>query len=213
MTDRDDTGSITDLLRDLADGDASAPHQLLPLVYEHLRWMARAQIAGERAECSVAPTSLIHEAYLRLLGGGTPVQCVDRAHFFNVAARAMRFVLVDRARALLAGRPRDHDGPRGARSMRGTPRRPASLPRDLVDQASHGDPDSIDALDRALCELERLDPRAAQVVIWRHYNGMTIEQVAMHLDCGVQTVNRDWRRARAWLADRLADDRDGETSA
>lgn len=198
-----DPARITSLLHAMASGAPEAQHDLLPLVYEHLRWVARAQLAHEPVECSVEATSLVHEAYLRILGesglgSGATVDWVDRQHFFNTAARAMRFVLVDRARAMLAGRRRDAGGAVGG------PRRPVALPQDVIEQATRHPPESIEEVEVALREFERLDSRAAQVVVWRVYNGMTIEAVAQHLGCGVQTVNRDWRRARAWLADRLA---------
>lgn len=189
------TEAITRLLHAIAAGEAQAQHELLPLVYEHLRCVAQAQLARERIDCSINATSLVHEAYLRIMGGAS-VAWVDREHFFNTAARAMRFVLVDRARAILAG----------SGEGRGGPRRPTALPRDIVDQALHATPEEIASLDLALAEFERLDPRATQVVVWRFYNGMTIEQVADVLECGIQTVNRDWRRARAWLADFLTHD-------
>lgn len=189
---------ITLLLQAMAQGQRGAQQELLPLIYDHLRSIARAQLSGERRDCSIGATSLVHEAYLRILGGDAVIDWTDRRHFFNAAARAMRFVLVDRARALRAGR----DAAAGA-AVHGGPRRPVALPRDVVDQATGSTSEAIEALDDALQEFERLDPRAAQVVLWRFYNGMTIEAVAAHLGCGIQTVNRDWRRARAWLADRL----------
>lgn len=190
------------MLRAAAAGEASAAHALAPLVYEHLRTVAAAQMALERRDHTFQPTGLAHEAYMKVLGGA-PVDWRDRSHFFNAAARAMRFILVDHARAALAGRA-GADDRRGRGRPHGGPRRPLALPENVVDRTFHGEPDRIVALEAALDRLERIDPRATQVAVWRFYNGMTIEEIARAMQCAVQTVNRDWKRARAWLADEIA---------
>jgi len=193
--------SITRLLRAVAAGEPAASHQLAPLVHEHLRSIAAAQMAMERRDHTFQPTALAHEAYMKVLGGAT-VDWQDRAHFFNAAARAMRFVLIDHARAALAGRGADRGN--GSPAARGGARRPVALPDNIVDRGFHEAPAEVVALEEALIRFEALDPRAAQIAVWRFYNGMTIEEIARAMSCAVQTVNRDWKRARAWLADAIA---------
>lgn len=185
----DAPGDITGLLQAHAAGDAGALERLLPRVYEELRRIARARLRHERAEHTLAPTEVVHEAFMGLM----PLERVEwknRLHFFAIASRAMRNVLVDHAvRRMTLKRgggwtsvPLDDDQPSADRSL-----------EDLV------------ALGRALERLERLDARQVRVVECRFFGGLSLEETAEALDISVQTVSRDWTVARAWLKRELSD--------
>lgn len=180
MTSTDDR-DLTRLLRDAANGDADAGARLVPVVYEQLRAMARAQLRGDRA--TLEPTALVHEAWLRLGGTHANASSWDhRGHFFAAAARAMRRILVDRARARQAMKRR-------------TP-----CTRDLGPIADDGgDPDLLLDVDAALARLEAEHPREARVVLLRYFGGLEVREVAAALGVSVGTVERDWRLARARL--------------
>ena len=179
---------ITDLLHAHAAGDAAALEQLLPRVYGELRRIARIRIGRERAAHTLAATDLVHEAYLKLL----PVERVDwrsRAHFFAIASRAMRNVLIDHA------------------VRRGAAKRGAGanlLPIEDVDAAAEQPLDDLIALSEALDRLERLDARQAQVVECRFFGGLSLDETAEALNTSAATVSRDWTFARAWLHNELA---------
>lgn len=171
---------ITRLLAAVRDGERQALDRLLPLVYEELRSLARRQMGRERPDHTLHSTALVHEAYLKLAGGGG-VEAADRNHFLAIAARAMRQVLVDHARRRLAAK-------RGGDWQLTT----------LADghQAVEFRPEEMLALDRA---LERLEPRQRQVVEYRFFAGMEEAEIAAVLGMSERTVRRDWVKARAWL--------------
>jgi RNA polymerase sigma factor (TIGR02999 family) len=188
--DRSTTHEVTRLLHRWSDGDRAALDRLLPLVYEELRGVARRRIGRERAGHTLQATALVHEAYLRLVGSG--VDWKDRAHFFALAATTMRRVLVDHARA------------RGA-EKRGAGAEVVSLDRTGLDPAAEqGDTIELIALDAALADLERQDPRKARVVEAHVFGGLTYREIAEALQISEATVDRDLRMARAWLARALA---------
>ncbi len=177
-------GDITQLLGELQRGDARAADRLLPVVYEELRRLARTYFHQEPTEHTLQPTALVHEAYLRLVDGGVDWQ--GRAHFFGVAARAMRRILIDHARARRADK-------RGG----GVPR--ASL--DAIDVADGLMPpdEYLLSLDEGLQELARLDEQQARVVEMRFFGGLNVEETAAVLDISPRTVKRDWAMAKGWL--------------
>lgn len=170
-------------------GEAEAA-ELFPLVYEELRALAGRYFLRQ-PEQTIQPTSLVHEAFLRLATpsaeAGAPPRFRSRGHFAAVAATAMRQILTDRAR-------------RRAAKKRGGGERPVTLTN--VGTPSGREVDVID-LDRALTELAQIDPRRARVVELRYFGGLTVPEVAEQLGRSVRTVELDWRGARAWLATRL----------
>jgi RNA polymerase sigma factor (TIGR02999 family) len=174
---------IIDLLDAAGQGDRNAAGQLLPLVYAELHRLATARLAQEPPGPTLTATVLVHEAYLRIVGGGDP-GWNSRRHFFGAAARAMRRILVERARSKKRLR---HGG--GL----------ARVPFDQVEEAAPQPDDDLLALDEALGRLEREEPRAAEVVHLRYFAGLTIEEAARALGVSVGTANRDWVYARALL--------------
>jgi RNA polymerase sigma factor (TIGR02999 family) len=176
------TQPITELLRRWRDGDSDAANVLLPLVYEQLRAIARCQLAGDRGHVSLVPTELVHEAYLKL-SANAPPDSQSRVHFFAIAARAMRQVLVD------------HERQRRAHKRAGGER---------VSLSSLDPPDprqSLDllALDDALQRLEHVDQRLARVIELRAFAGLDFDEIAQVVGISRATVARDFRAARAWL--------------
>ena len=173
-------GEVTRLLHAARDGDRAALDQVVPLVYDDLRRMARRHLAREHGERTLQPTTLVHESYLKLAAGGA-VRAVDRSHFLAIAAHAMRQVLVDHARSRRAVK-------RGAGWERTT----------LGDEAwaSGLEPESLLALNDA---LDQLEPRQRQVVEYRFFGGMEEREIAEVLGVTDRTVRRDWVKARAWL--------------
>ena len=178
---------ITNLLASLGSGDLQAAHALMPLVYAELRGVARAALQGQSPGHTLQATELVHEAYLRLLGN-TAVPWQNRAHFFAVAARAMRQILVDHARA-----------------KRSKKRGGAGQKESLLTIASPSGPSHLDllALEEALGALAEHDSRKARVVELRFFGGLTREQIAEVLAVTTRTVERDWRYSQAWLSRRL----------
>jgi RNA polymerase sigma factor (TIGR02999 family) len=164
-----------------ARGPAPAP-ELLALVYDELRRLARAYIRHERPGQTLQATALVHEAYIRLAGARVPWK--DERHFVGIAARSMRQILVDRARA------------RGAQKRWGALDRVSlheSLARPLVDDAM------LPALDDALTRLEQIDPEQARIVELRFFAGLSVEEAAEALAMSPATLKRRWALARAWL--------------
>jgi RNA polymerase sigma factor (TIGR02999 family) len=182
---------VTQILDAAAAGDPNAAAELLPLVYDELRKLAAARLAGEKPGQTLQPTALVHEAYLRLVGGGQADGWGGRGHFFAAAAEAMRRILVE-----------------AARRKRG-PQRGGHLRRhDLSpDQpADRDDSERLLALDEALERLAALEPRAAEIVKLRYFAGLTVPEVAAALGISPRTADGDWAYARAWLVNALRDD-------
>jgi RNA polymerase sigma factor (TIGR02999 family) len=197
-----DSGDITRLLKAWSRGDESALDQLAPLVYAQLRAQARRYMRQERSGLTLQSTALVHEVYLRLVNTHD-VDWHDRAHFFALSAQMMRRVLVDAARARAAVK-------RGG----GTLQERHSSPVDL-DQISTAVSDaalSMCALNDALESLTRIDPRRAKVIELRFFGGLSVEETADVLQVSPQTVMRDWRLARAWLARELRGDKSAEAT-
>ena len=174
---------VTRLLDAAAAGDPRAAADLLPLVYAELRKLAAARLGGEPAGQTLQPTALVHEAYLRLVGG-EPQPWSGHGHFFAAAAEAMRRILVERARRKVAGK-------RGGGWVR------EALDPDRL-TAAVPDEDLL-ALDEALRKLAERDPPKAELVQLRYFAGLTIEEAALALNISVTTANRYWAYARAWL--------------
>jgi RNA polymerase sigma factor (TIGR02999 family) len=180
-------GEITELLAAWRDGRPGAVDALFPLVYRELRVMARRQLGHNAGQATLGPTALVHEAYLKLVDH-TQAQVQDRHHFFAVAARAMRQILVDYVRT------------RRARKRGGG-------------QVGHLETDSVPvdaqvfellAIDRALTRLETLDERLGRLVELRVFGGVSVEEAAAALGVSERTVKRDWQKARAFLFHELS---------
>ena len=188
----DDASQVTRILHRAEAGDRAAANELLPLVYEQLRCMARQHMAQERADHTLQATALIHEVYLKLVGN-REIQWTSRAHFYSAAAEAMRRILVDHAmRRILV----DHARKRG-RSKRGGDR--LRVPLKSVDLAVQQNSSEILALDQALQRLQREDERMHNVVMLRFFAGLSVEDTASAMDVSSRTVKREWTFARAWL--------------
>lgn len=179
---------ITHLLIDWSKGDESALEQLMPLVYEELHQMARRYMRGQSPGHSMQATELIHEAYLKI-ARSEDRNWENRAHFFGVAARAMRQILVDHARSKSSQK-------RGGWQERIT----------LADDAAttRNSSREIVALDDALKNLEQIDERRSRVVELKFFGGLTADEIAEVLKISPETVNRDWKFARTWLLRELA---------
>lgn len=187
---RHDPGEITELLEALGTGRDGAFEELFEAVYGELRRLAHAQRRRWRGEETLNTTALIHEAYLKLaagrLSGGRLPPEQDRARFFAVAARAMRQILIDRARRSRAER-------------RGGGAAQVSL-TDAGPAAGRTFPEEeLLALDEALGRLEEIDPRQVRIVECRFFAGLDVEETAEAVGVSTATVKRDWRAARAWL--------------
>lgn len=187
MVDGDDS-QVTALLRAAGSGDEGALDRAFPLVYDELRRLASMVRSGGRASDTFNATALVHEAYLKLVRSKS-LTWRDRAHFLNLAARAMRQVLVDKAAERAAEK---RGGGQERITLADAPGAEISLSHeDLLD------------LDRALTELAAEHARAARVVECRYFGAMSAEETAEALEISLPTVTRDWRFARAWLTDRL----------
>jgi RNA polymerase sigma factor (TIGR02999 family) len=184
------SGDITTLLKAWRGGDAHALEQLTPIVYDHLRRLGRQYARHERADLRGGATSLVNEAYLRLVDARA-LDWQDRAHFFAVSARIMRRILVDAARVRRSVK-------RGGAFQRVDP--PHGLDMDALPAPVPERAGELCALDDALELLAAQDPRRAQVIELRFFGGLSVEETAEALGVSPQTVMRDWRLARAWLA-------------
>jgi RNA polymerase sigma factor (TIGR02999 family) len=182
MADRE-SGRVTRLLQQIDGGDPSASEELLPLVYQELRRLARARMARERPGLTLTPTALVHEAYLRLVGE-QELEWANRGHFFAAAAEAMRRILIERARHYTRRR---HGGGQQRISFA-----EAHLPVEAR-------PEEVLALDEALSRLEQRDRDMAAVVKLRFFSGLTVPETAAALGVSPSTVDRQWTAARAWL--------------
>jgi RNA polymerase sigma factor (TIGR02999 family) len=174
---------VTRLLDAAAAGDPKSAAELLPLVYVELRKLAAARMADEKPGQTLQPTALVHEAYLRLVGGGDRAWD-SRGHFFAAAAEAMRRIVVESAR-------------RKKRLKHGGGHERVEV--ELAELPTRLPPDDLIALDEALTRLERLDPVKARLVTLRYFAGLTIEQAAEAIGISRVTAHRYWTFARAWL--------------
>jgi RNA polymerase sigma factor (TIGR02999 family) len=181
---------VTRLLGEVEAGNAQAADELLPLVYAELRRLARSRMAREKHAHSVQPTSLVHQAYLRLIGDNQP-NWEGRGHFFAAAAEAMRRILIEKAR-------------QRASLKRGGDLRRTGYDDDVL-PASQQSPEDLLALDAALDGLEAKDPAMANVVKLRYFAGLTVEETAEALGLSPRSVNRQWTAARAWLRREMVD--------
>lgn len=187
------SAEITTLLKAWSEGDTSALDRLTPLLYDELRRLARGYMRHERPGHTLQTTALINEAYLRLVD----VKGVDwdgRAHFLAVAARIMRRILVDAARARASAK-------RGGEMERVD--HSTAVHFDQLSAPQSNRADDLVALDDALSRLTQLDPRQGQVIELRFFGGLTVEETAGVLNISPQSVMRDWKLARAWLAREL----------
>jgi RNA polymerase sigma factor (TIGR02999 family) len=193
-----DQDQITRLLVDWSEGQSAALNQLAPLVYAELRSMAARQLRRERSSDTLQPTSLVHEAFMRLIGQ-KHTRWQSRAHFFGLASQLMRRILVDQARSRLAAK-------RGAGQEKvSLEQLDLTLERggESVLQAHTGGADSnldLINIDDALGRLAVLDERQARIVELRFFGGLTVEETAQSLNISEATVKRDWVMAKAWLA-------------
>lgn len=180
---------ITQILRDWSAGDASAPDRLLPLVYNELRAVGASYLRRERADHTLQATALVHEAYLKMVNQKWAAW-QNRIQFASIAARAMRQVLVEHARANKAAK-------------RAGQRQKVYLDETQEIRAPHN-PDLIE-LDQALQDLTELYPRKAEVVELKFFGGLEIDEIAQALNISTKTVKRDWTFARAWLCRELTE--------
>ena len=182
---------VTLLLSALSEGDPSAADKLLPLVYQELRQLAATRLAQEAPGQTLQATALVHEAYLRLVGGDAEQGWSGRAHFFGAAAEAMRRILVENARRKQA-------------LIRGGDRQRVELPEEgpvapTID-------DELLAVHHVLDEFSTVDPEACQLVKLRYFTGMTMSEAAKALAIPLRTAERLWTYAKAWLFHRLRQD-------
>src|SRR5215207_4899014 len=180
---------VTRLLEAAEAGDPAAAAELLPLVYDELRKLAASRLAAEKPGQTLQATALVHEAYLRLVGGDQVWN--GRGHFFAAAAEAMRRILVERARG-------------AAREKRGGDWRRVDF--EELDAATSVTPDQLVALDDALGRLAALDPLAGELVKLRYFAGLGLDQAAAALGVSTATAYRHWAYARAWLRSELLKD-------
>jgi RNA polymerase sigma factor (TIGR02999 family) len=183
-----DMPDVTRLLDAAAAGDRQAAADLLPLVYAELRELAAARLAREAPGQTLQATALVHEAYLRLVGGQTDVRWNSRGHFVAAAAEAMRRILVENAR-------------RKSTKKRGGRRRRIDL--SAAEPLDGAPPDALLDLDDALVQLAREDPEAAAVANLRLFAGLSVEEAAHALSTSRAGAYRQWTYARAWLQARL----------
>lgn len=182
-----DAGEVTKLLVAFREGDRAALDRLVPLVYDDLRRIARAHRRRDSGGATLNTTGLVHEAYMRLVDQ-TRANWEDRNHFLSVCAVAMRQIVISNARRRLAAK-------RGGGDKRVT--------LDEGAMADPLDPEWMLALDRALDRLAEIDERMARVVECRYFAGLSEQETADALASTLRTVQRDWRRARAWLREEL----------
>lgn len=188
MGDESNSGRVTRLLAAMRDGRSDSDDELLALVYEHLRAMARRQMTRAPAGDTLEPTALVHEAYIRLMGKADH-DWQNRRHFFAMAARAMRDIVIEEAR-------------RHAALKRGGGRQTLSLDENRIAAAAQFD--DLLVLEEALSRLKERDPMSWEVVMLRFFAGLSGDQTAAALGVSPSTVDRYWQYARAWLHRELA---------
>jgi RNA polymerase sigma factor (TIGR02999 family) len=186
MSDRND--QVTSLLRDMQGGDSAAVDRLVPIVYRELRKIAGALMKHERPDHTLQPTAVVHEALMRLMDG-EPVSFESRAHFFAIAARIMRRLLVDHARRRVAGK-------RGGEELE-----QVELDDGLVLSVEQSS--DVLALHDALDRLERLDERQARIVEMHYFAGNSIDEIAAIVGVSERTVRRELQTARLYLRQQL----------
>jgi len=175
---------VTRILSQIEQGDPQAAERLLPLVYDELRKLAAAKLAQEKPGQTLQATALVHEAYVRLVGGGQSREWTGRTHFFRAAAEAMRRVLVDAARSKQCAK-------------RGGAKQAAEL--EQIAAPAVLAQDDILAVDEALEKLAQHDPQKAELVKLRHFAGLTLEEAAEALGISRATADRHWGYAKTWL--------------
>jgi RNA polymerase sigma factor (TIGR02999 family) len=178
----DSDHDVTVLLREWSAGNQQALTELLPIIYDELRRVAHQYLHREHADQTLQTTALVHEAYLKLIDQRS-VNWQNRAHFFAIAAQAMRRILIDNARRRTAGKR----GKGGKISLEDVA---------TVSTQKH---QSLLALDEALHELEKIDSQQSRIIELRYFGGLTIEETATAMDISPATVKREWAMARAWL--------------
>ncbi len=182
---------VTRILNAMEQGDPTGAEELLPLVYQELRQLAKQRLAHELPGQTLQPTALVHEAFLRLVGGQNPTSWDGRGHFFAAAAEAMRRILVDQAR-------RKKSLKRGGKLGR------VDLEPDVhIAGPAEASADDLLALDEALAEFETIDPVRARVVKLHYFSGFTQQETAEALGISLATVKRHWVFARSWLFGRI----------
>ena len=181
--DQDQKGEITSLLLNWGTGDRAALDRLIPLVYQELRRLAHLQMRRERAAYTLQTTALVNEAYIRLVDYER-VRPRDRAHFFAIAAQAMRRILIEKARSRRSNK-------RGSGAQR------LSL-SEAAELSNNRAPDLV-VLDEALTNLARIDSRKSQIVELKYFGGLTTEEISEVLEVSTPTIERDWRMAKIWL--------------
>jgi RNA polymerase sigma factor (TIGR02999 family) len=175
--------AVTQILQSIEQGDPRAADELLPLVYEELRKLAGAKMAGEAPNQTLQPTALVHEAWLRLAGNGE-AKFANRSHFFAAAAEAMRRILIEKARRKRAVR---HGGDQQRVNL------------EDLELAAREEDDEILAVHEAIDKLAAQNKVEAEVVKLRYFVGMTIDETAQVLGISVRTADSYWAHARAWL--------------
>jgi RNA polymerase sigma factor (TIGR02999 family) len=184
-----ETGPATDLLLHWSSGDEGARDDLLPIVYDELRRIARSYLQRERSDHTLQPTALVHEAYLRLIDQRR-VSWRNRAQFVGLAAIMMRRVLVNHARHRAAAK-RNGDG---------------TLPLTVTFEPSQSEPPDVIEVHDALDRLQTVDARAGRIVELKFFGGLTTEEMAEVMQLSPATIEREWRFARAWLYDAINGD-------
>jgi len=182
---------VTRILTAIEQGDRHAAEQLLPVVYDELRRLAAQKLSQEKPGQTLEATGLVHEAYLRLVGGDANRRWDNRGHFFAAAAEAMRRILVDNARRKLRDK---HGGGMVRHDLDELQLTAPALGEDLL------------ALDEALDKLAEHDPIKAELVKLRHFAGLSVDQAAEALGISAATADRYWAYARAWLRTEIAGD-------
>lgn len=181
--------NVTEMLNKWKDGDQDALEKLIPVVYDELRRQAARYLRRERRGHTLQATALIHEAYLRLINQAT-IEWKNRAHFYAIAARLMRQILVDHSRRRQAGK-------RGGSDIR--------VPLEEAMVTTPGRNVDLVALDEALTRLAEIDPQQSRIVELRYFSGLSVEETAEVLGVSSRTVKRDWNVAKAWLRQQIGE--------